>query len=96
MIPRFVQHPATVMIYLKRIIEDSVIENQIPFIHMVSYPAHDAMQMGRLYPMAMIFLRSSNGGVSHCPDEYTTKEDLALGAETLFTTIQKLCNMKAI
>ena len=58
-------------------------------MHMVSYPAHDAMQMGRLYPMAMIFLRSSNNGVSHCPDEYTTKDDLADGAEVLYSTIKK-------
>lgn len=76
---------------LKDIIEESAAKNGIPHMHMVSYPAHDAMQMGRLYPMAMIFLRSSNGGVSHCPDELTTKEDLAAGAQVLYDTIQRLC-----
>lgn len=79
---------------LKELIAKSAEENQIPYMHMVSYPAHDAMQMGRLYPMAMIFLRSSNGGVSHCPDELTTKEDLAAGAEILYDTLQKLCEMR--
>ena len=63
--------------------------------HMVSYPAHDAMQMGRLYPMAMIFLRSSNGGVSHCPEEWTTKEDLAAGTEVLYGTLRKLSDMNS-
>lgn len=81
---------------LKRLIAESAGENQIPYMHMVSYPAHDAMQMGRLYPMAMIFLRSSNGGVSHCPDELTTEEDLAAGAQVLCTTLQKLCGMDEI
>lgn len=81
---------------LKEIIKESANENNLPFTHMVSYPAHDAMQMGRLYPMAMIFLRSSNGGVSHCPDEYTTKEDLSIGAETMFFTTQKLCSMRRL
>lgn len=76
---------------LKEIIKTSAEEEKIPYMHMVSYPAHDAMQMGRLYPMAMIFLRSSNGGVSHCPDELTTKEDLAAGTKVLYKTIEKLC-----
>lgn len=81
---------------LKEIIAESAEENGIPYMHMVSYPAHDAMQMGRLYPMAMIFLRSSNGGVSHCPDEFTTKEDLAAGAEVLYDTICKICESDRI
>lgn len=76
---------------LKKLIAESAEESGIPYMHMVSYPAHDAMQMGRLYPMAMIFLRSSNGGVSHCPDEYTTADDLAAGTEVLYKTIKKLC-----
>lgn len=76
---------------LKDLIAESADKMQIPYMHMVSYPAHDAMQMGRICPMAMIFLRSSNGGVSHCPDELTTKEDLAAGAEVLCETVQKLC-----
>lgn len=81
---------------LKEIIAEGAEESNIPFMHMVSYPAHDAMQMGRLYPMGMIFLRSSNGGVSHCPDELTTKEDLASGAETLYLTLKKICELDEI
>lgn len=77
---------------LKEIIAESAEENNIPYMHMVSYPAHDAMNMGRLFPMAMIFLRSSNGGLSHCPEEFTTKEDLAAGAEILYTTLKKICD----
>lgn len=81
---------------LKEIIAESADKHGIPYMHMVSYPAHDAMQMGRLYPMAMIFLRSSNGGVSHCPGELTTKEDLAAGAEVLCETLQRLCELEEI
>ncbi len=81
---------------LKKIIAESTEENTVPYMHMISYPAHDAMQMGRLFPMGMIFLRSSNGGVSHCPDEFTTKDDLAAGANVLYTTIRKICEMDDI
>ncbi|MBC8588717.1 M20 family metallo-hydrolase [Paratissierella segnis] len=81
---------------LKKIIAESTEENTVLYMHMISYPAHDAMQMGRLFPMGMIFLRSSNGGVSHCPDEFTTKDDLAAGANVLYTTIRKICEMDDI
>lgn len=64
----------------------------IPHTHMISYPAHDAMQMGRLFPMGMIFLRSMNGGLSHCPEEYTTPEDLAAGTQLLADALWRLAN----
>lgn len=80
---------------IKELIAESAKEENIPYTNMVSYPAHDAMQMGRLFPMAMIFLRSSNEGVSHCPDEYTTKEDLAMGTEVLYDTLVKLSELES-
>ena len=61
--------------------------------HMVSYPAHDAMEMGKLYPVGMIFLRSSNKGLSHCPEEYTLPEDLEMGANILLHTLLNLSNI---
>ena len=73
------------------IIEKVAARNNIPHMHMVSYPAHDAMQMGRLYPMGMIFLRSSNDGQSHCPQEYTTPEDMRDGTHVLLDTFLYLC-----
>lgn len=74
-------------------ISRSVVEASVPHIKMTSYPAHDAMQLARLFPIGMIFLRSSNDGRSHCPEEYTRKEDLAAGTEVLYRTLKKLtCN----
>ncbi len=81
---------------IRKIIGESAKENQVPYMHMVSYPAHDAMQMGRLFPMGMIFLRSSNGGVSHCPDELTIKEDLGQGAIVLYDSLKKLSQLDTI
>lgn len=59
----------------------------IPHTHMVSYPCHDAVHLSRIMPMGMIFLRSSNGGVSHCPQEFTEKADLAQGTAILADTL---------
>ena len=61
-----------------------------PPIHMVSYPAHDSMQMGKKMPVGMIFLRSSNNGMSHCPEEYTLPEDMEAGANVLLHTLLDL------
>ena len=68
---------------LIKLLDECAEREQIPHTHMVSYPAHDAMQMGRLFPMNMIFIRSSNNGVSHCPQEYTEKSDAEMGARLL-------------
>lgn len=64
----------------------------IPHTQMISYPAHDAMNMSRIMPMGMIFLRSQNKGASHCPQEFTSKEDLAAGTAVLAQTIFELSN----
>jgi allantoate deiminase len=50
---------------------------------------HDGMQLTDLCPMGMIFVRSKDG-VSHNPDEWTSKEDCAAGAEVLYHTVLDL------
>ena len=82
--------PATCDPRLREIMLESADRHGIAHETMVSYPSHDAQHLARLYPMAMIFLRSSNGGVSHCPDEFTTAEDLEAGTIVLLDTLAKL------
>ena len=50
---------------------------------------HDGMQLANLCPMGMIFVRSRDG-VSHNPDEWSSREDCAAGAEVLFHTVLDL------
>ncbi len=47
---------------------------------------HDAQQMARIAPTAMIFI-PSRGGISHSPDEYTSPDDVVHGANTLLQTV---------
>lgn len=47
-----------------------------------------AMVMSRLCPIGMVFVRSRKG-LSHCPEEYTAKEDLAMGAQMLLNVLIK-------
>lgn len=59
---------------------------------MISYPAHDVMQLVDLFPVAMIFLRSGNNGIAHHPDEFTSEEDMAEGTQVLLNAVVELAN----
>jgi len=50
---------------------------------------HDAQEMARIAPMGMIFIPSKNG-ISHAPEEFSTKEDIANGINVLLHTILEL------
>jgi allantoate deiminase len=57
--------------------------------YLASGAGHDGMQLKGLCPMGMIFVRSK-GGVSHNPDEWSSKEDCAHGANVLYHTVLNL------
>jgi hydantoinase/carbamoylase family amidase len=57
---------------------------------MISGAYHDAMILGRRFPVGMIFV-PSRGGVSHHPDEYTAPEALDRGVDVLAGTLERLC-----
>jgi allantoate deiminase len=44
------------------------------------------MHLTELCPIGMIFVRSE-GGISHNPAEYSSKEDCAAGAAVLYRTL---------
>ncbi|MPN06601.1 N-carbamoyl-L-amino acid hydrolase [bioreactor metagenome] len=56
---------------------------------MPSFAAHDAMVVANLCPIGMIFIRSKNG-LSHCVEEFSSKEDLEKGTQLLFNSILKV------
>jgi allantoate deiminase len=70
-------------------IQSALQEIQYPIYELPSGAAHDAMVMGKITEIGMIFIRSRDG-VSHHPDEWSSFEDVALGCEVLYKTIKKL------
>ncbi|MDF1849220.1 MAG: Zn-dependent hydrolase [Verrucomicrobiales bacterium] len=56
---------------------------------MLSGAAHDAQLVGRIAPMAMIFV-PSRGGLSHSPEEWTPWEDIEAGANLMLAALYKL------
>jgi acetylornithine deacetylase/succinyl-diaminopimelate desuccinylase-like protein len=58
---------------------------------LVSGAGHDAMVLAAAgVPTAMLFVRSLGGGVSHCPEERSSDDDIALAADALTETLARL------
>jgi acetylornithine deacetylase/succinyl-diaminopimelate desuccinylase-like protein len=58
---------------------------------LVSGAGHDAMVLAAAgVPTAMLFVRSLNGGVSHCPEELSSVEDIELGVSALTEVLARL------
>ena len=56
---------------------------------MVSRAYHDSLFMARVSPTTMIFIPCRNGW-SHRPEEFSTAEHIASGAEVLAHTMARL------
>lgn len=61
---------------------------------MTSGAGHDSVYASKRCPTSMIFVPSRNG-VSHHPEEWTSSEDCALGAEVLCQSILRYDRMMA-
>lgn len=60
-------------------------------LEMLSGAAHDAQLVGRIAPMAMVFV-PSRGGLSHSPEEWTSWEDIEAGANLMLASLRKLAD----
>jgi len=65
---------------------------QHSYLPLTSGAGHDAYHINRIAPSAMIFIPSKNGR-SHTPDEYSSPEQLAKGAEVLLDAVMQLDRM---
>lgn len=68
---------------LQAMLGDELASMGLAVRHLPSGAGHDAMVMARLCPMAMMFVRCGNGGISHHPDEIVTAADVELATVAL-------------
>ena len=61
---------------------------------LASGAGHDAAFLSHIGPSAMLFI-PSKGGKSHCPEEWSTPEQLAVGAATLYEAVRLLDGQNA-
>jgi len=81
--------PAICSESIQQIIKNACSKNNVSPFTLPSGAGHDGMQFGELCPFGMIFIRSKNG-VSHNPEEWSSKEDCAKGTEVLYDTLLEL------
>jgi N-carbamoyl-L-amino-acid hydrolase len=74
---------------IQRAIEQTAQDLGLRYYSLPSRAGHDAMEIGRITDMGMIFV-PSQGGVSHSGDEYTTPEQCIQGANVLLHTLLRL------
>lgn len=63
----------------------AVAAHGVPVHELPSGAGHDAMMVGRVVPMSMLFVRCGNGGISHNPLETITVEDAQLASQVTET-----------
>lgn len=81
--------PTTVDRVLQQQVRQAALDHGYRVLELASGAEHDARQMARICPMAMVFVPSV-AGRSHSPAELTHPGDLAAGLQTLATTIMKI------
>ena len=69
--------------------EKAAEEVGVEWMRSVSGAGHDAMNMAKITPAGMLFVRSRDG-VSHHPDEYAAPEDIEAGVQVLTVMLRRL------
>ncbi len=62
----------------------------LPVRHLPSGAGHDTMQFAGVAPIAMLFVRCGNGGVSHSPRETLSAEDADIATAVLLRYLEDL------
>jgi beta-ureidopropionase / N-carbamoyl-L-amino-acid hydrolase len=71
---------------LRKFVESAATSLGLAHRRMPSGAGHDAQEIARIAPIAMIFVPSRKG-VSHAPAEFTAPDDVANGADVLLRTL---------
>ena len=87
--PQFEVAPTPASALVMTEIEEAASSLGLSRSHMPSRASHDAQEMGRRWPMGMIFV-PSRGGLSHSAAEFTTDEQCCAGTAVLLETLQRL------
>ena len=75
--------------WIKEIIHQQCNKLNLDAPELMSGPFHDAMALSYSCDYGMIFIRCKDG-ISHNPLEYSSYEDLALGAEIMYETVMEI------
>lgn len=75
--------------WIKAVIKNNCDQLNLDAPELMSGPFHDALALSYACDYGMIFIRCKDG-ISHNPLEYASYEDLALGTEVMYNTVQDM------
>ena len=75
--------------WIKNIIKKNCEQQNLDAPELMSGPFHDALALSYACDYGMIFVRCKDG-ISHNPKEFSSYEDLALGAEIMYGTVLEM------
>lgn len=81
--------PVVLPKWLRDLTTAAVDRLDVPHRVTTSGAGHDAGILSRAIPAAMLFVPSRDG-LSHCPEEWTSMEDIAIGARALAESIRNI------
>jgi N-carbamoyl-L-amino-acid hydrolase len=81
--------PTLAAVHVQTAIESVCQQLGLSYCHLPSRAGHDALEIGRITDMGMIFV-PSQAGVSHSSSEYTSPEQCTQGANVLLHTLLEL------
>lgn len=74
---------------LQNILANSIKKNNIEPFYLMSGAGHDAMNISRIAPIIMLFVRSKDG-ISHSPLEYSSQNDINIAANVLYDFLRSI------
>jgi len=90
--PQFEVAPTPADALVIEAIAASAADLGLTFSHLPSRASHDAQELGRRWPMGMIFV-PSRGGLSHSAAEFTSAEQCRSGTAVLLEALRRLDQM---
>jgi allantoate deiminase/N-carbamoyl-L-amino-acid hydrolase len=85
----FISEPRYCAGWIKELIHNQCKQLKLDAPELMSGPFHDAMALSYACDYGMIFVRCKDG-ISHNPLEFSSYEDLALGAEVMYGTVLEI------
>jgi N-carbamoyl-L-amino-acid hydrolase len=83
--------PVTFDIRLAGLLRDKASMRQLTTRDIIAAAGHDSVLVAPLCPSAMLFIPSV-GGITHNPREYSTKEQIARGAQVLLDAVMEMAD----
>ncbi len=87
--------PLAVSPWVRQVLREVVEELGQPVTELVSGASHDAAHLAHVAPMGMIFV-PSQGGRSHCPEEWSDPAQIALGVAALLAGVVRVDEREAL